>query len=257
MGLTLYSRVLGSPNHQFWDPMTLREASTKKHWNPSFGRWFLTPKKTAGGLVPDGILQSLRDCIGRKAVSTSAKHVATYHSFAHWETTSMELAAPMTPKEVDIYDYVKRQEKVGWALHLPTAFLSRLVSWRVLREPQHTPGAYPRHPQTPKWKEFLHKLLVGGLGYAPGVCWKVLRRVFQVPQHAVIDFCLDTSIGSCKSDGCNEEVAEASTTSPLKSRRKSFSLFPKREEWNSFFPACVLPKIQVKVDFFVVGCLPR
>ena len=36
--------------------------------------------------------------------------------------------------------------------------------------------AYPRHPQTPKWKEFLHKLLVGGMGYAPGVCWKVLRN---------------------------------------------------------------------------------
>ena len=47
----------------------------------------------------------------------------------------------------------------------------------VLRETQHTPGAYPRHPQTPKRKEFLHKLLVGGLGYAPGACWKVLRNV--------------------------------------------------------------------------------
>ena len=32
-----------------------------------------------------------------------------------------------------------------------------------LREPQHTPGAYPMNPQTPKRKEFLHKLLVGGL----------------------------------------------------------------------------------------------
>ena len=31
------------------------------------------------------------------------------------------------------------------------------------------------NPQTPKWKEFLHKLLVGGLGYVPGVCWKILR----------------------------------------------------------------------------------
>ncbi len=48
----------------------------------------------------------------------------------------------------------------------------------ILRETQHTPGAYPRHPQTPKWKEFLHKLLVGGLGYAPGVCWKVLREMW-------------------------------------------------------------------------------
>ena len=51
-----------------------------------------------------------------------------------------------------------------------------------LRETQHTPGAYPKHPQTPKWKEFLHKLLVGGLGYAPGVCWKVLRMLFTL-QH--------------------------------------------------------------------------
>ena len=56
------------------------------------------------------------------------------------------------------------------------------VPWRIipmtckwfLREPQHTPGAYPRPPQTPKWKEFLHKLLVLGLRYVPGVCWKIL-----------------------------------------------------------------------------------
>ena len=48
---------------------------------------------------------------------------------------------------------------------------------KFLREPQHTPGAYPRLPQTPKWKEFLHKLLVGGLGYVPGVCWKILRKL--------------------------------------------------------------------------------
>ena len=61
-------------------------------------------------------------------------------------------------------------------------FLLRNFQWHsctlekwCLRETQHTPGAYPRHPQTPKWKEFLHKLLVGGMGYAPGVCWKVLR----------------------------------------------------------------------------------
>ena len=41
-----------------------------------------------------------------------------------------------------------------------------------LRKSQHTLGAYLR---TPKWKEFLHKPLVGGLGYVPGVCWKILR----------------------------------------------------------------------------------
>ena len=47
----------------------------------------------------------------------------------------------------------------------------------IPREPQHTSGAYPRPPQTPKWKEFLHKLLVPGLGYVPGVCWKILRSM--------------------------------------------------------------------------------
>ncbi len=53
----------------------------------------------------------------------------------------------------------------------------RVVRLRIfiLRETQHTPGAYPRYPQTPKWKEFLHKLLVRGLGYAkPGSVGKVL-----------------------------------------------------------------------------------
>ena len=44
----------------------------------------------------------------------------------------------------------------------------------ILREPQHTPAAYPRPPQTLKWKEFLHKQMVEGLGYVPGVCWKIL-----------------------------------------------------------------------------------
>ncbi len=44
------------------------------------------------------------------------------------------------------------------------------VSWISLRELQHTPGAYPRHPETLKRKQFLHKLLVQGLGYVPGAC---------------------------------------------------------------------------------------
>ena len=48
------------------------------------------------------------------------------------------------------------------------------IGINILREPQHTPGAYPRHPQTLKWKEFLHKQMVEGLGYVPGVCWKIL-----------------------------------------------------------------------------------
>lgn len=36
-------------------------------------------------------------------------------------------------------------------------------SGSVQREPQHTPAAYFRPSQTPKWGEFLYKLLVGGM----------------------------------------------------------------------------------------------
>ena len=39
------------------------------------------------------------------------------------------------------------------------------------RAPTYPCFAYPRHPQTLKWKEFLHKQMVEGLGYVPGVCW--------------------------------------------------------------------------------------
>ena len=72
-------------------------------------------------------------------------------------------------------DFPRWANILGFASQKEYVFIKN--PWRtiILREPQHTPGAYPRHPQTPKWKEFLHKLLVGGLGYAPGVCWKVLR----------------------------------------------------------------------------------
>ena len=64
--------------------------------------------------------------------------------------------------------------KPGKTTHLHgTGFI--MVETISPRKPQHTPGAYPRPPQTPKWNEFLHKLLVLGLGYVPGVCWKILR----------------------------------------------------------------------------------
>ena len=63
-------------------------------------------------------------------------------------------------------------------IFLVTCWITSLPKTKFLREPQHTPGAYPRLPQIPKWKEFLHKLLVGGLGYVPfGVCWKILRKL--------------------------------------------------------------------------------
>ena len=40
------------------------------------------------------------------------------------------------------------------------------------RNPNIPPKTYPRNPQAPKGKEFLHELLVGGLGYDPDSCWK-------------------------------------------------------------------------------------
>lgn len=46
----------------------------------------------------------------------------------------------------------------------------------VLREPQHTPGAYPRLLD-PKYEGGLYKVLVEGLGYIQGVCWKIPRRL--------------------------------------------------------------------------------
>ena len=42
----------------------------------------------------------------------------------------------------------------------------------------HTLGRYPKLPQTPKKKEFLHKLLVKHPGYRPGVCGWDVRNVF-------------------------------------------------------------------------------
>ena len=56
----------------------------------------------------------------------------------------------------------------------PKGFQENHVSKRT---PTYPWVAYPRHPQTPKWKEFLHKLLVGNLGYVPGVCWNILRML--------------------------------------------------------------------------------
>ena len=43
--------------------------------------------------------------------------------------------------------------------------------------PTYPVGAYPRHPLSPPNDSGIpnHKLLVQGLGYAPGVCWKVVR----------------------------------------------------------------------------------
>lgn len=62
---------------------------------------------TAGRLVAqDEILQTLRDCLGKKAVSTCAKHVATYHKFARWVIIH-GTGRPMAPKESDVYNFLK------------------------------------------------------------------------------------------------------------------------------------------------------
>ena len=73
----------------------------------------------------------------------------------------------------------KKCNKNVWNHHLGFLwYLILLKCWvpsTLLRSiPKHTPGVYPRHPQIPKWKEFLHKVLVQGVGYVPGVCWKSL-----------------------------------------------------------------------------------
>ena len=65
---------------------------------------------------------------------------------------------------------------------LGRVFIFRRIfhQWNVYSKGTPTyPWSIPQaSPFTPKWKEFLHKLLLGGLGYVPGVCWKVLRYIF-------------------------------------------------------------------------------
>lgn len=66
---------------------------------------------TAGSLVPQNeILQILSDCLGKKAVSTCAKHVSTYHKFSRW-VVAHGMGRPMSPKEADVYAYLKFLER--------------------------------------------------------------------------------------------------------------------------------------------------
>ena len=66
-------------------------------------------------------------------------------------------------------------------IHLKTGlFLQwKLEMYLSKSIPKNIPRlAYLRPRQTAKWKgiqEFLHELLVLGLGYVPGICWKTLR----------------------------------------------------------------------------------
>ena len=45
------------------------------------------------------------------------------------------------------------ESKVFFKKQIPE-FNSPKPETNILREPQHTPGAHPRHPQSLKWKEF-------------------------------------------------------------------------------------------------------
>lgn len=60
------------------------------------------------------------------------------------------------------------------------------LSWAtILKEPQHIPGAYARHPQ-PQNERNYYKLLVGDRGYVPLVCSNILRLMLWLPsQHAL------------------------------------------------------------------------
>ena len=73
-----------------------------------------------------------------------------------------------------------------------------LIVWVGLREPPgHTPGwAYQKGilKLTPKWLKGIpkQKLLVGNLGYVPGVCWNILRFGFFPKRRMVGKFLLST-----------------------------------------------------------------
>ena len=116
----------------------------------------------------------------------SSKHISLFisHAYIHrysstWKYENCPYACD--PPLMTMHSKWRSQHngpRLDPHLSLPIQRVSdRCLSWILvdtshrfridLRETQHTPGAYPRHPQTPKWKEFLHKLLVGGLGYAP------------------------------------------------------------------------------------------
>jgi len=55
------------------------------------------------------------------------------------------------------------------------------VSTLSKRTPTY-PWSRPQASPKPKWKEFLHKLLVGGLWYVQGVCWGSLRPYQHKPR---------------------------------------------------------------------------
>ena len=101
----------------------LLDLALRKFYCPEDSGAGRTMLDAAGRLVPrDEILQTLRDCLERKAVSTCAKHAATYHKFSRWIITK-GVGRPMAPKEADIYGYVKHLQDIGSGPTAGTAFV--------------------------------------------------------------------------------------------------------------------------------------
>ncbi len=61
-------------------------------------------------------------------------------------------------------------------MHFPTQANIHLHSSARI---EFIPGTDPRYPKIQIWKDFLHKQVVEGLGYVPGVCWNFLG--FWIP----------------------------------------------------------------------------
>ena len=69
------------------------------------------------------------------------------------------------------------------------AFVVSSIFAKMIRASKRTPTypwSIPQASPKPKMKGIpKHKLLVGGLGYAPGVCWKILcQAVFGTKKHS-------------------------------------------------------------------------
>ena len=56
-----------------------------------------------------------------------------------------------------------------------------------LRKIQQNPRTNPSYPKIQIWRDFLHKQVVEGLGYVPGVCWSFLRLNLHNSKLEVID----------------------------------------------------------------------
>ena len=70
---------------------------------------------------------------------------------------------------------------LSWFIHhiVRMILLPNIVAnCRFPRIFQHTPGTYPRPSTNSLWRNSFHLGVWGCLGYAPGVCWGSLRRLF-------------------------------------------------------------------------------